>query len=253
MKKNILKLFFNKMSDFPLWVKQVVFLRLVDEMKEIGCYDYLINNRSDIFSTYIPILTFSGKTELAERNCGLDNNIYNFLQYCAIGLSILEISLNTFLSLEEVAKCFEFCLEQGFINAPESAEVNAIAGYVAGKYRLGEYFTHNGSISVEKQKMAVKKYKEALKDNPNIKFGEIMLQTGIVNENELRLVLNLKKESKKRFILDCSQIPTPELKYSSDNQKYEDEINQLKQENSELRQKMSKLLDLMRQDGNSEI
>ena len=65
---------------------------------------------------------------------------------------MLEISVNTFLSMEEVAKYYELCLEQNFIKVPESKEIHAMAGYIAGKFRTGEYFKQKGVISKNSEK-----------------------------------------------------------------------------------------------------
>ena len=100
MKKNILDLFLEKVLNVPLWIKQVIYLKLGNEMREMACDEFLKNHPDDIFSTFVPTLTFKGKTELTERKCGLDNNIYNFLQGCANEYSMIEISVNTFLSME---------------------------------------------------------------------------------------------------------------------------------------------------------
>ena len=67
MKKNILDLFLEKVLDVPLWIKQVIYLKLEKEMKEMACDNFLKEHPNDIFSTFVPTLTFKGKTELTER------------------------------------------------------------------------------------------------------------------------------------------------------------------------------------------
>ncbi len=80
MKRNIFKLFLNKFLAYPLWVKQVVYYRLYQNMKENNCERFIINNSNRIFSMNIPTLTFQGKNELWDKTSGLDTNIYNFLK-----------------------------------------------------------------------------------------------------------------------------------------------------------------------------
>ena len=110
MRKNIFFFFLEKVLNIPLWIKQVIYLKLAKEMQDYNCEDFLRNHKQDIFSAFVPTLTFKGKTELMEHKCGLDNNIYNFLQGCANEYSMIEISVNTFLSMEEVAKYYEIKL-----------------------------------------------------------------------------------------------------------------------------------------------
>ena len=126
MRNNIFTLFLNKVLSVPFWIKQVMYLKLSDEMREFACEEFLRNSdRNDIFSTFVPTITFKGKTELAERKCGFDNNTYNFLRFCAEDLSMLEISVNTFLSMEEIAKYYpaELLCNKSFLK-------NVLRGYL---------------------------------------------------------------------------------------------------------------------------
>ena len=249
MKKNILDLFLEKVLNVPLWIKQVIYLKLGNEMKEMACEDFLRNHPDDIFSTFVPTLTFKGKTELTERKCGLDNNIYNFLQGCANEYSMLEISVNTFLSMEEVAKYYELCLEQNFIKVPESKEIHAMAGYIAGKFRTGEYFKQKGALTVDQLQQAILAHRSANEQGQPARFGEILVTLGFVKEEDLTALLLLKEESKKRFILDYNTVPKSETTFTNDNQKYEEEIAALKDENLKLKRKMIQLLELVKRNG----
>lgn len=248
MRNNIFTLFLNKVLNVPFWVKQVMYLKLSDEMREYACEDFLRNSdRNNIFSTFVPTITFKGKTELAERKCGFDNNTYNFLRFCAENLSMLEISVNTFLSMEEIAKYYQLCLEQNFIKNPNSPEIHAMAGYISGKFRIGEYFKQKGILDIDQLRQAILKY-ESSNDK---KFGEILVELGYVTENDLKAILLLKEESKKRFILDHSVMPKSETTFSDDGQKYQDEIKTLKDENLKLKRKMLQLLELVKKNAQS--
>ena len=133
MKKNIFEIFLNKVFNVPLWIKQVMFIKLSKEMEELGCDESLRKNQNGILSTYAPILTYKGETELSEKKCGLDNNIYNFLQCCSDGYSLIEISVNSFFTMEETAKYFVFCVDQNFIKKPELEEIYSMAEFISGK------------------------------------------------------------------------------------------------------------------------
>ena len=246
MKKNIFEMFLNKVLDIPFWIKQVLYLKLAEEMQAKSCEDFLREHKDEIFSTFIPTLTFKGKTELAEHRYGLDTNIYNFLQGCADGYSMIEISVNNFLSMEEVAKYYELCLEQNFIKTTESKEIHAMAGYIAGKFRIGEYFKHKEEITVDDLQRSILAYRNAQNENSDKKFGEIMIELGLISEERIKSVLELKKEAKKRFILDYTAVPQHETTYSNDTQKFEDEITKLKDENIKLKRKMLQLLELVK-------
>lgn len=249
MKKNIFELFLEKALGVPFWIKQVIYLKLTKEMQDHLCEDFLREHQNDIFSTFVPTLTYKGKTELMEHKCGLDTNIYNFLQNCANEFSMIEISVNTFLSMEEVAKYFELCLEQNFIKVPDSKEIHAMAGFISGKFRTGEYFKQKGELTVDELQKAIITQKEYLKNNTPKKFGEVLLELGYVSEKDLKSVLVLKEEAKKRFILDYTSVPKSETTYTNENQKYEEEITKLKDENLKLKRKLLQLLELVKRNG----
>ena len=249
MKKNILDLFLEKVLNVPLWIKQVIYLKLEKEMKEMACDNFLKEHPNDIFSTFVPTLTFKGKTELTERKFGIDNNIYNFLQGCSNEYSMLEISVNTFLSMEEVAKYYELCLEQNFIKVPDSKEIHAMAGFIAEKFRIGEYFKQKGVLSVDQLQQAILANRDAQESGNPKKFGEILIGLGFIKEDDIKALVILKEEAKKRFILDYNTVPKPETTFTNDNQKYEEEIANLKDENLKLKRKMLQLLELVKRNG----
>ena len=246
MKKNLFELFMGKLLAYPLWVKQAVYYRLYQNMKENYCERFVINNADNLFAFYNPTVTFKGKTELWDRTSGLDSNIYNFLRLCVEGYSILEISLNTFLSMEEVSKYYELCLEQNFIKVPDSKEIHAMAGFIAGKFRIGEYFKQKGVLTVDQLQQAILANRDAAEKGQPKKFGEILVELGFVKESDMKAVLILKEEAQKRFILDYNTVPKPETTFTNDTQKFEEEIANLKDENTKLKHKLLQLLQLVK-------
>ncbi len=241
LKKNIFNEFLCKVEDFPLWIKQIICLKLSEDIKAHVCEKFLKEKSDDIFSLYIPILTFKGSEELKKRDCGLDLNIYNFLDYCENGASILEISLNAFLSMEEVAKYFIFCLEQGYIQKPDNIEIEAMAGFIAGKFRTGEYFEKKGSITGEQLEKAVDASSKSQK-----KFAEILVDLGFITQEDVSAMLTFKEESKKRFVLDYNAVPKGKNEFCDKEEMYKKEIADLKEENEKLKKKILQLLEIVK-------
>ena len=95
MQRNFLEKFLNKISNFPVWVKEIIYVNLSDQI-DTGV------DLSYTFSTYKPALTYKGKCELDYKESNFDINIYNILDACDKNLSISEVALNTFMSLEEI-------------------------------------------------------------------------------------------------------------------------------------------------------
>ncbi len=241
MKKSILDTFLNKIEKFPLWIKQIIFIKLSDDIKSHVCEKFLKENSDNIFSLYKPTLTFKGSEELQNKKCGLDLNTYNFLEYCGNNCSILEISLNTFLSMEEVAKYFIFCVEQNYIERPENKEIEAMAGFIAGKFRTGEYFKQKGVITDEQLEKAVN-----LSTKSQKKFAEILVDLGFVSQDDISAMLTFKEESKKRYVLDYNTVPEGKNEFCNKEEQYKKEIEDLKIENEKLKKRISQLLEIVK-------
>ncbi len=245
MKRNIFKLFLNKFLAYPLWIKQVVFFRLYQNMKENYCERYIINNADKIFSMNIPTLTFQGKNELWDKASGLDSNIYNFLKYVHDGYSILEISLNMFMSVEEIAKLYIFCLEQNYIEAPDSEEVYAMAGFIAGKFPTGDYFLKNGSITIDQLDIAIAEQKKNADRGQHELIGKVLVKMGFLTEETVKTLFRLKADSRKRFVINPDMLPDSNGEVKNI-KKLEDEIKALKDENKALKKTMAKIIDVVK-------
>ena len=229
MQRNFLEKFLNKISNFPNWVKEIIYVKLSNEVNSNCDLTY-------IFATFKPSLTDKGKCELDNKFSGFDSNIYNILDFCDNGLSISEIALNTYMSLEEIAGYYLFCVDEGYMQLPDNSQILNIAGFLAGKYRTGEYFLQNGTISEKQLDEAVINYEHRVKKN-NKKFGQFLVDTGLISPKQLDLILTIKREAAKRFIIDHNEVP--KLKEADD---YEKQIEKLKAENIQLRKKLDKLL-----------
>ena len=230
MNRDFLEKFLDKLSEFPQWIKKIIYVKLSSEIDTTQNLDY-------VFMTFAPVLTDKGKCELDNKNLCLDNNIYNILDSCDKKLTISDIILNTFLSLEETAAYFLFCVDEGFIQIPDNSQVLNIAGFLAGKFKTGEYFLQNGEISQQQLDDAVLNYEHRAK--PNKKFGQSLIELGLINEKQLETILKIKQEAQKRFILDHNEVPKIKEKKSEE---YEKQIEILKKENERLKQQLRQLL-----------
>lgn len=250
LKKNILGLFVDKLLLFPLWVKQIIYLRLYQNLSLSLSEDFILTKEEDIFHLHVPTLSFAGRTEMSDRKNGLDNNVYNFLTGASEGLSMLEISMNNFWTMEEVAKYYILCLEQNYVKIPDSPCVHAMAGFMAGKFRTGEYFKRIGKIDVDQLERTIIKQKECAEKGSPLKMAEIMISLGFITEKDTSSILEMKEEAKKRFILDSGIIPKETNNIPAapvDLKVYQEEIAKLKEQNQLLKEKLSKLLLFLKQ------
>lgn len=246
-KKNIFDLYLEKVLALPLWVKQVIYIKLKEDMNKQNCSDFLDESSEDMFSLHIPVLTFAGKTELLERNNGLDSNFYSFLGMCDKNYTILEISLNMFLTMEEAAKYFMFCVEQKYIETPRSSEAYAMAGFISGKLKTGEYLRANHTLTLAQvNEVLAEQEKIDSYGGKHLKFVEVLDTMDMAKEEDLNVIFKLQEEAKKRFIMDYNVVPKAERAFSDTEEKTNAELAELKEENKKLKQKLVQLLQLVK-------
>ena len=239
MKREILTPFLNRISSFPSWIKKIIYNKLSEEIDNN-------ENISYVFATYKPVLTYMGKCENDFRKSGFDTNIYNILDAADKNQNISDIALNTYLSMEEIASYFLFCTDEGYFEIPDDSSILNIAGFIAGKYRTGEYFMNNGSLSESQLDSAVDNYENNNKENK--KFGQVLIDCGLITKKQLDMLLSFKEEAKKRFILDYDEVPKVKQEYSKDSDHYTKQISDLKEENKLLKTKLEQLLSMVKKD-----
>lgn len=236
MNRNFLEQFLNKISNFPQWIKKIIYVKLSEDIDNDDDLTY-------VFTTYKPALTYKGKCELDYKKANFDMNIYNILEFCDKDCSISDIALNTYMSMEEIANYFLFGVDEGYIQLPDNSQILNIAGFLAGKYRTGEYFVQNGEISEDELNSAVDNLNQ---NNKNKKFGQILVDMGLISEKQLNVILSIKEEARKRFILDHNEIPKINQEYANPIDDYEKQIEELKKENTILKNKLNQLLTMVK-------
>ena len=231
MQRKFLKQFLDKISKFPTWVKEIIYYNLLEQVDGNEDLAY-------VFATYKPELTDKGKCELTNKNSCFDNNIYNILSYCDMDSDVSEITLNTYMSMEEVANYFLICVDEGFIQIPDNSQILNIAGFLAGKYRTGEYIFQDGKITKSQLDNAIVDFEKNGKD---LKFGQFLVKLGFISEKYLNMIISIKDEAKKRFILDHNEVPKINKDCSEIIDGYRKQIQTLQEENEILKQRIKVL------------
>ena len=155
-------------------------------------------------------------------------------------MSLIEIAIENNFTLEEVAKAFTFCRTSGFFSSEVPNLISAIAGFIAGKYRTGEYFIRAGKMTIEQLDEVLNKQQEMNESGKHVFIAELMVQMGFVREKDVKSIIFMKEEAGKRFSLNPDDIPT--LAMEKENFDIRVENTRLKEENEILKQKMDALL-----------
>lgn len=201
--------------------------------------DFILQDKDDLMHLYVPTLSFTGKSELEERTRGFEPNIYTFMEHVDGGSSIMEIAMENFWTLKETSTYFLITVDNDFIKAPVPVKVVAMAGFMAGRYRTGEYFRRIGKIDVDQLELIIRRHKELNDQGQKIKIGDVMIELGYLTKKDTDSLMKIKDEADKRFILDPSIIPTGA---SPENNQILSELDQLKKQNIILKAKLAKLL-----------
>ena len=240
MSKSLFYGFMEKMLCFPLWIKQTIFLNLSKDLNDYLSNEFLDVEEGDLFHIYDPELSELGQNELLTKESKFDESIYSFLNCCSKKMTLIEIAIENNFTMEEVSKAFTFCKTSGFFSKDVPKLVSAIAGFIAGKYRTGEYFIRAGKMTIEQLDEVLNKQQEMNAAGQHVFIAELMVQMGFVRDIDVKSIIFMKEEAGKRFSLDPQELPSITLEKESFDIRVENE--RLKEENEILKQKMDVLL-----------
>lgn len=238
MKKNKFAQLNQRISDFPLWIKEVLYVDIRKNMTSLVGKDGIVQNEDDLFQYACPKLTYKGRTELVNRTKKHSQGFYLFLSFLDKDYSIIEIMLEKTWTLEEVAKLYMMAFELGYVPALPSKLSQAAALYFASKIRVGEYLKLIGKLDLEQLEHAVNVQRAYLVDDIKKQMGEVLIECGYVQEKDLQSILTLKDESKKRFDLNLNFSSSAEVQTE-----FKKQIELLKKENLLLKRKLKAFIE----------
>ena len=149
------------------------------------------------------------------------------------------------VTIEEISKLYIFCLEQNYIEAPESDEVYAMAGFIAGKFPTGDYFLKNGSITIDQLDVAIAEQRKNAGRGQHELIGKVLVKMGFLTEETVKTLFRLKADSRKRFVINPDLLPDSNGEVKNI-KKLEEEIKALKDENKALKKTMAKIIDVVK-------
>ena len=240
MSKSLFIDYMEKLCSYPLWIKQVIFLNLSNDLTQYLSNEFLDVEEGDLFHVYKPSLSEHGQNELFTKESGYDESIYSFLNCCVKNMSLIEIAIENNLTMEEVAKAFTFCKTSKFFSDEVPNLVSAIAGFIAGKYRTGEYLVRAGKMTIEQLDEVLNKQQEIKDSGKHVFIAELMVQMGFVKEKDVKSIIFMKEEAGKRFSLNTEEMPN--ISFEKEKYDLQVEYTRLKEENEILRQKMDAVL-----------
>ncbi len=242
-------LFLQNIKNLPIWVKQVITKELSDDLtKKLNEFTQL-TQINDLFQYMCPKVSFKGKQELQQREMKLSDGYYIFMQDLMDGSNIFEITIKNNWALSDSAKIFTRLLELDFILVPDfknNATV-AVAMFIAGKIKTGEFLKRIKKIDVLQLEQAIRYQKELNSEGHHIKMASILIKMGFITDKGLDSLLLLKEEARRRLSVN---IGLTSIKYDDELQEQDQisrmqrEIARLENENNIMKKRLKKMLNI---------
>lgn len=182
-------------KELPLWVKQVIYLELQQELIEHFTPESLDGLTSeDTVAFYLPKLTAEGEQVLLD----MQGDVHTLLLDIKQNYTVLDICLRNEWSLETCCSLLVEALRSDWAEPPNSIKALGTIEYLANRIRLGEYLVKMGRISVEQldQALRTQQYvKESLQEHTGI--ANILINLGYITRQDTEGILFLKEESRK--------------------------------------------------------
>ncbi len=247
--QKISDLFIENIKNLPLWVKQVITKEIFDDLnKKLREFSELASIE-DLFQYMCPKVTFKGKQELQERILNLSQGYYIFLQDLMDGNTIFEITIKNNWTLADSAKIFCRLIELEYLNIIDYATNKnvAVAMFIAGKLKTGEFLKRINKISAIQLEQAIRHQKELNEEGRHIKMASILIKLGFVTDTGLDSLLLLKEEARKRLPVGVGFIST-KFENQEDEQdqiaRMQREIARLENENIIMKKRLKKMLNI---------
>lgn len=243
----ISELFLHNIDVLPLWVKQVLYLKTRDKLREelAEFLDVLVTD--NLMQYYVPKLTFAGRTELETREKRLPEEFYTFYKCVQNGNDLFEITLANYWTFAQTCSLLSRSLELQYISIPENDSIVSIAQFMAGKIRTGEMLKRLGKIDVMQLEKAIRIQKDRNESGKPVKMAELMIELGYITDKDINILLAFKDDAKKRFVMGIGFSlvkPHNEQETQTLVKGMQKEIKRLDEENRILKNRLRKILNI---------
>lgn len=246
--QKISNLFIQNIQNMPIWVKQVIAKEVTNDISK-KLTDFTELMQSDCLFQYLqPRITFKGKQELQEKNMKLTEGYYVFLKDLLNEATIFDITVKNNWTLSDSAKIFLRLGELEFLSVPDwNTNKNiAIASFLAGKIKTGEFLKKIGKIDAAQLEQAIRYQKQLNEEGRHIKMASILIKMGFITDQGLDSLLILKDESKKRLStgVGLTSMKMDNADGNDQVQRMQREIARLENENIIMKKRLKKLLNI---------
>ncbi len=237
--------------DAPFWVQEALFIDFLESFEiKLGVKTDI--KKEDIYTHYVPELTFKGKKEFDSHEHGHEPNLYKLLQSALLKKRVVDITIDNFMSLEDTSKLISECIKLEYLNPPANDVVSASVYYMSGEIRLGEYAKRAKLIDVVQLDSAMRRQKELnMTSGKVIPIGEVLVELGFLTKEDISKIILIKDDSKRRFVFGGTASPAAPQSDDVAQSRMNIEMQQMKmqlqryaQENQILKEKLRAVFNL---------
>lgn len=187
----------------PLWVKQAIYLEMRDDIKRMSDIELLEElDKNDLLQLYIPTLTTLGinivKSDNYATQFGISSEEKVVLSTINGQRNVIDLCITHEISLKDLAKFIIKCYENGILYKIRSNRIVYLLKYLADYISFGEYLVKTGKITENQLYEANKKVEEmekAFGDTSDEGLVNVLTRLGYIQEDVINNLLVLKKAS----------------------------------------------------------
>ena len=241
------ELFLANLKNLPMWVKQVIAAELTKELNtKLEEFTALIDSKN-LFQNLRLQLTAKARAEIIERSFNLSDSYYIFLSDMQAGLSVFDSTIKNNWAFSDTAKIFCRLCELDCFVIPDidTNTTVAVAMFLAGRLRTGEFLNRIGKVSRTKIDEAIRYQQRRNDEGVHIKMASVLIKLGFISDKGLDSLLLLKDEAKRRLPVG---VGFTSIKYNNPSEQkdrilcLEREIARLENENLIMKKRLKKML-----------
>jgi hypothetical protein len=191
----------QQLSTLPLWVKQVIYAQLRQELEaSLSKATLATFGPEHTLQLWAPEITRQGLQEIEKPTGMLGQGMLKLLHLSRFHKNVLSITIMNNWSLEQASIYLLEALEKELISPARSKVILGTIDYLANRTRLGEYLVQINRLTIEQLDQALRTQRaiaEAMGESTGI--ANVLINLGYIKKEDSEAILFLKEESKKPF------------------------------------------------------
>jgi hypothetical protein len=188
----------------PLWLKQVLFIQLKEDLEGALSPDTMsLFTSKSVVQCWKPQLTRAGLQQAHNtQGNSLPQAVVHCLALAQQNMSVMNMALSSQWTLQQTCLVLNRAIEQDLVERPQLTLLDATVQYLAGDIRLGEYLVALGKLSpaqLEEAMMTQRYIKDALGEH--VLLGDVLIRLGLVSKQDSEAILFLKQACDKPYTL----------------------------------------------------